>query len=48
MTQYQTNLLREARDFWENGHPIPLDLYARLAGEGFDVPALEAKYQTYE
>lgn len=30
---------------WSRGFPIPLYLYAELAAEGFDVPALEAKHK---
>lgn len=45
MTPYQYKLLREAVQEWRRGFPIPLDLYARMAQEGFDVPALEQRYQ---
>lgn len=44
MTLYQSDLLREAKDMWLRGHPIPLDLYSRLLQEGFDVVALEDRY----
>jgi hypothetical protein len=45
MTLYQEHLLDEAIDMWERGYQIPLDLYSRLAQEGFDVPALEIKHK---
>ena len=44
MNPYQYSLLREAVREWRHGVPIPLDLYARMAQEGFDVPALEERY----
>lgn len=44
MTYHQQTLLEDAKDMWSRGFRIPLDLYAALAAEGFDVPALEAKH----
>lgn len=44
MTLYGQNLLSEAIDMWTRGYLIPLDMFAKLAQEGFDVPALEAQY----
>jgi hypothetical protein len=44
MTYYQEQLVQEAIDMWERGHRIPMDLYANLAQEGMDVPALEIKH----
>ena len=41
MTLYTERLLEEAKDYWSIGMQLPIDLYARLAGEGMDVPRLE-------
>lgn len=45
MTMYQQHLLDDAKDMWRRGFDIPVDLYSRLAAEGFDVPALEERYK---
>jgi|TARA_R110002124_G_scaffold244897_6_gene410010 hypothetical protein len=44
MTNYQENLLERAKDMWQRGHRIHLNLFADLAREGMDVEALEAIY----
>lgn len=45
MTSYMQRLLDEAKDMWERGYNIPVDLYSRMASAGFDVPALEETYK---
>jgi hypothetical protein len=45
MTYYQETLLEEAKDMWERGFSLTLDLAARLQSEGFDVEALEMKFK---
>ena len=45
MTLYQLSLMDEAKDMWSRGFDIPTDLFAKLAAEGFDVLALEAKHK---
>lgn len=44
MNATQERLLSDARDMWERGHRIPLDLYSRMAQEGMDVQTLEDTY----
>lgn len=44
MTALQERLLAEAKDYWAHGRHLPLDLFARLAQEGFDVETLEHKH----
>lgn len=36
--------MRQAREYWDIGQPIPIDLFCAMAREGLDVPALEARY----
>ena len=48
MTLYQQNLLEEAVDMWSRGFHIPLDLYSKMAQEGYDVPALENTHLNYD
>jgi molybdopterin-guanine dinucleotide biosynthesis protein A len=43
-TLVEASLLRQAHEYWDNGEYIPLDLFAALASEGLDVPALEARF----
>lgn len=43
-TPVTASLLRQAREHWAIGEPVPLDLFAAMAAEGLDVPALEARY----
>lgn len=43
-TSTQATLLSQAHEHWSIGEPIPLDLFAQMAREGLDVPALEARY----
>jgi hypothetical protein len=45
MTMYQQNLLETAHEYWDRGAVIPLTLFSKLAAEGMDVVALEAKHQ---
>lgn len=35
---------RRARRLWAAGYPLPVDLAMQLAAQGFDVPALEARF----
>jgi hypothetical protein len=44
---YESSLGR-ALAMWDRGHHIPLDLYAELVQQGFDVPALEARHFNYD
>lgn len=44
MTALQERLLEQAHEYWSHGRHLPLDLFARLAQEGFDVEALELKH----
>lgn len=37
-------LIRQARNYWEKGERLPLDLFARFISAGLDVDALERKY----
>lgn len=37
-------LLRQAEDYWNNGHHLPIDLFARMISAGLDVDALERKH----
>ena len=37
-------LLKTAILHWKRGTPLPTDLWADLAAEGFDVSALERRY----
>lgn len=48
MNKYQRKLFNQAKDYWDNGHTIPLDLFASMASEGMDVPRLEQKYLKQE
>lgn len=34
--------------YWSKGEHIPLSLYSELMDEGYDVPALEARYFTFD
>lgn len=43
MDHYYAELLAEARLYWNQGEPIPLDLAAKLMEAGFDVETLERK-----
>lgn len=43
MTAVTERLLDQAQQYWDQNRPIPLDLFARMAQEGLDVEALEAK-----
>jgi len=44
MTHYSETLFTEALSYWLSGLSIPLELYASMAAEGMNVPALEARY----
>ena len=44
MIVLQECLLDEAHEYWDRGHQIPLDLFARLAQTGLDVEALQLQY----
>lgn len=44
MTFYQDTLIREARDMWERGFRIPVDLFSKMTQAGLDVQALEFKF----
>ena len=41
MTVRGEALIEEAMQYWNHGEPIPLDLFAKLAAVGYDVPRLE-------
>lgn len=41
--EYETPLAR-AIATWQNGQSIPMDLFADLMEQGFDVPSLERRY----
>jgi hypothetical protein len=45
MFQTPDLLLVKARQFWERGEMLPLDLAASLIELGYDVEALEEKYR---
>ena len=45
MTLYQLNLIDQAKEYWQRGDGLPLDLFANMAAEGMDVPALEARHR---
>lgn len=45
-TPVTASLMRQAHEHWNRGEPVPLDLFAQMAREGLDVPALEARYLT--
>lgn len=36
--------LELALTYWEEGEPLPLDLFAELLAQGYDVEALEAQH----
>lgn len=36
--------LGQAIATWQGGQPIPMTLFAELAEQGYDVPALEARH----
>lgn len=48
MSIYHDNLLEQAQAIWASGRQLSLDLFAKLAAEGFDVPALEELYLVQE
>lgn len=33
---------------WQEGLPIPMTLFAELVEQGYDVPALESRYFSYD
>ncbi|HCL3314600.1 TPA: hypothetical protein N2A14_002608 [Pseudomonas aeruginosa] len=41
---YESAALQQALTYWSEGLPIPLDLFAELLAEGYDVEALEEKH----
>lgn len=41
---YDSPTFSKAMTYWENGEPLPLDLFAELLAEGYDVQELEAQY----
>jgi hypothetical protein len=45
MTQYQTDLLAEAKDMWRRGFDIPELFYARMAMAGLDVDGFKSIYK---
>lgn len=44
MTAAQERLLDQAKEYWDQGRQIPIDLFARLAAEGLDVEALQLQH----
>ena len=44
MNRIQHSLLDEAKDMWERGYPVPVDMAMQMKAEGLDVDRLEAKY----
>jgi hypothetical protein len=45
MTQYQTNLVAEAKDMWQRGFNIPEAFYARMTMAGLDVDGFKSIYK---
>lgn len=43
-TLVEASLLDQAREYWDIGEYVPLDLFAAMAAEGMDVAALEARF----
>lgn len=41
-------LIARARPYWQQGQPIPLDLFAEFMSLGLDVDAIAAEYQPAE
>lgn len=48
MSAHTERLIDRACGYWENGHVIPLDLFAQMNEAGLDVQALEDKHLTDE
>lgn len=48
MSAHAERLINTARCYWENGHVIPLDLFAQMNEAGLDVQRLEGQYLTDE
>jgi len=44
MNRIQHELVAEAKDMWERGFPVPVDLAMQMKTEGIDVERLEAKF----
>ena len=44
MNRIQHELVAEAKDMWERGFPVPIDLAMQMKAEGLDVDRLEAKH----
>jgi hypothetical protein len=42
------SILGKAISLWQKGSPIPMDLFAELIEQGYDVPSLEARYFNYQ
>lgn len=40
-----SHALERAIGYWRNDKEIPMDLAAALMREGYDIPALEARYR---
>ena len=44
MNRIQHELVAEAKDMWERGFPVPIDLAMQMKTEGLDVERLESKF----
>ena len=44
MNRIQHELVAEAKDMWERGFPVPIDLAMQMKANGLDVERLEAKH----
>ena len=44
MNRIQHELLADAKDMWERGFPVPVDMAMQMTAEGLDVERLEAKF----
>ncbi len=45
MDRYRTALIAEAKGYWTEGEPLPLDLAIAMMAEGMDVETMERKYR---
>jgi hypothetical protein len=41
---YRDHLLRKAEAFWEQGYPLPIDLFFEMLTEGIDIGAAEKNF----
>lgn len=45
MTQYQTDLVNEAKDMWQRGFDITTVFFARMTMAGIDVEGFKSIYK---